>query len=78
MCKLVVSVSFRHEIRSTFKKMNQINTVEKFEVFVVFDAFPVHFPNDFVLTFNTINSTTKRKNEPCITLTSTKTELMIQ
>ena len=47
------------EISSICKiKMPQIKltlTVEKFEVFVDFDAISVHFPKDFDLRSNTIN-----------------------
>ena len=57
--KRVASVSFRQEIK-TFctKTMPQIDPeiVEKFHVFVVFDAISVQFPRDFVICSNTINN----------------------
>ena len=60
MGKQNVLVSFRREISSLCeRKMPQINP--ELSVFVVFDAISVHYPRDFVLSFNTINSTTTER-----------------
>ena len=53
MRKIVISVSFRREISSNCKiKLPKIGPeiVEKLEVFVLFDAISVQFPENFLLT----------------------------
>ena len=57
MRKFVVWMSFRQDISSIPKNLPQIDheVVEKFEVFVVFDAIRVKFPRDFVISSNKIN-----------------------
>ena len=57
--KNVVSVSFRQQIRSISEsKMLKIDleTAEKFEVFVVFHAISVQFPRVFVNSSITLNN----------------------
>ena len=56
MGQLVVSVSFRQEISSIWKrKMPEIDPAIV-ENFVVFDEISVQFPIDFVISSNTINN----------------------
>ena len=55
MRSFVISVSFREEISSIYKrKMPQIDReiVEKVEVFVLFDTISVQFPRAFVISSN--------------------------
>ena len=57
MGKFVVSVTVRQEISSLCKlKLLQIDPegVERFGVFVVFEAISVQFPQDYVISSNTI------------------------
>ena len=61
MGKFVVSVSFRHKIILICKrKMPQIDP-EMSKKIVDLDATSVQFPRDFVLSSNTINSTTNEQ-----------------
>ena len=57
--KIVVSVSFRQQIRSvSISKLLKIflEIVEKFEDVVVFDAISVQFPRVFVISSITLNN----------------------
>ena len=57
--KDVVSVSFRQQIRliSTSKVLKiDLDVVEKFDDFVVFDAISVQFPKIFVISALTLNN----------------------
>ena len=57
--KVVVSVSFRQQIRTiSNSKLLEIDleVVEKFDDFVVFDAFSVQFPKVFVISSITLNN----------------------
>ena len=57
--KVFVSVSFRQRIRSiSISKMLKIDLelVEKFKDFVVFDAISVQFPWNFVISSITLNN----------------------
>ena len=59
----VVSVIFRNEVSSILKEeyLKLTCIVKKFEVFDVVDAISVHFPKDFVVSSNTINSVTQER-----------------